>query len=59
MVSESTERQKVHYDTVRSKADLLISSMSQKAPSAKRCIKTELERSSLNQFCFVRKHRAP
>ena len=31
----------------------------QKAPSAKRCIKTELERSSLNQFCFVRKHRAP
>ena len=38
--SESTERQKVHYDSVRSKADLLISSMSQKAPSAKRCIKT-------------------
>lgn len=32
---------------------------SQKAPSAKRCIKTELFSCSSEHHCFIRKHRAP
>ena len=57
-LSESTERQKVHQDTV----DTLLGRPAltgQKAPSAKRCIKTPWEAREYLTLEDVRKHRAP
>ena len=39
-LSERTERQKVHKDLMTVAAELVMPSVGQKAPSAKRCIKT-------------------
>ena len=58
-VPESTERQTVHLDWFPHDTATCGVEVSQKAPSAKRCIKTTpLPRGSF-PLAFVRKHRAP